>query len=148
MVRLAVYLQLPHPGLEEPSLMKAPETDLGPLILVVDDDQAMRASLTFSLKAEGFRVLAYSVATELLADPGSRAGDCLVIDYRLPGMNGLDLLTELRRRRMAQPALIITTQPQRAVSERARLMGATIIEKPLLTEALFEEIRRTLPGNS
>jgi two-component system, LuxR family, response regulator FixJ len=127
--------------------MTASATELGPLILVVDDDQAMRASLTFSLEAEGFRVRAYSAATELLADPAGRTGDCLVIDYRLPGMNGLDLLTELRRRRMSQPALIITTQPQRVVSERARLLGATIVEKPLLTEALFEEIRRTLPRN-
>jgi two-component system response regulator FixJ len=146
MVRLAVYLQLPHPGLEEPSPMKALETNLGPLILVVDDDQAMRASLTFSLRIEGFRVRTYAVAAELLADPDGRAGDCLIIDYRLPGMNGLDLLTEIRRRRMSQPALIITTQPHRAVSERARQMGATIIEKPLLTEALFEEIRRSCPG--
>ena len=98
--------------------MEAPQAAPKPLILAVDDDPAMRISLSFLLDIEGFEVRAYSTAGELLADSGVPAGHCLVIDYRLPDMNGFDLLTELRRRRMNQPALIITTYPNN--SSRAR----------------------------
>lgn len=112
-----------------------------PTIVVVDDDSAVRSSLAFSLETEGFSVESYASGAELLGNtPVSTAG-CLVIDYQLPGMNGLELLVELRRRRIAAPAILITTHPSAAVRERAAATGAALIEKPLLGDALFAEIR-------
>lgn len=115
-----------------------------PVVVIVDDDPAVRNSLAFSLQTEGFSVRSYASATELLRDvPVAKTG-CLVIDYQLPGMNGLDLLAELRRREVGAPAILITTHPNAAVRARAAATGTIVIEKPLLGDALFQEVRLAL----
>jgi len=112
------------------------------VVVIVDDDPAVRSSLAFSLETEGITVRTYANGAELLnAIPGVA---CLVIDYRLPGMNGLDLLAELRRRKIEARAILITTHPSAAVRERADLAGAVLIEKPLLGDALYQEIRAAI----
>jgi two-component system, LuxR family, response regulator FixJ len=113
-----------------------------PVVVIVDDDLAVRSSLAFSLRTEGIAVRAYVDAAELLMDMPDAA--CFVIDYKLPGMNGLDLLAELRRREVRAPAILITTHPSAAVRERAAADGMALIEKPLLGDALFREIRSAL----
>jgi two-component system, LuxR family, response regulator FixJ len=62
-------------------------------------------------------------------------------------MNGLDLLVELRRREVDLPAILITTHPSSEVRRRAALAGVTLIEKPLLSDTLFQAIRATLDGD-
>jgi two-component system, LuxR family, response regulator FixJ len=113
----------------------------GNTVLIVDDDPAVRASLQFCLELEGFQVRTYARGSDLLDDPNMPLSGCLVIDYRLPGMNGLDLLAALRRRNIALPAIVITTHPSAAVRSQAAAAGAALIEKPLLNEALFDGIR-------
>jgi two-component system, LuxR family, response regulator FixJ len=75
-----------------------------------------------------------------LADVPVSDESCLVIDYQLPGMNGLELLAELRRREIAAPAILITTHPSATVRERAAGTGMALINKPLLGNALFLQI--------
>lgn len=113
-----------------------------PIVVVVDDDPAVRSSLAFSLETEGFAVRVYETAAQLLAEMPPAA--CFVIDYRLPGMSGLDLIAELRRRQTTSPAILITTHPSAAVRERAATSGTVLIEKPLLGDALFQEVRLAL----
>jgi two-component system, LuxR family, response regulator FixJ len=115
-----------------------------PVVVIVDDDPAIRNSLAFSLRTEGITVLAYASGAELLQEVPVVDSCCLVIDYKLPGMNGLDLLAELRRRQVTAPAILITTHPSAAVRERAAASGTALIEKPLLGDALFAEIRAAL----
>ena len=119
-------------------------TSARPVVVIVDDDLAVRSALSFSLKTEGITVCAYASSAELLAEVPS--ADCFVIDFKLPGMDGLDLLAELRRRRIAAPAVLITTQPSASVRRRAATAGAALIEKPLLDDALFRQIREALTG--
>lgn len=116
------------------------------VVVIVDDDRAVRSSLAFSLLTEGFSVRSYGSGTELLMDIPFDTAGCLVIDYQLPGMNGLDLLEELRRREVKAPAILITTHPSAAVQARAAVTGTIVIEKPLLGDALFREIRTALRG--
>ena len=113
----------------------------GRIVLIVDDDPAVRSSLQFCLEVEGFLVRTYSSATELLNDHDIPESGCLVIDYRLPQVNGLDLLSELRRRKISLPAILVTTHPNASVRARTAAAGAVLIEKPLLNEALLERIR-------
>src|ERR1041384_5921826 len=101
-----------------------------PIVVVVDDDPAVRSSLAFSLETEGIAVRAYATAAELLMNVPPTA--CFIIDYKLPGMSGLDLLAELRRRHFSSPAILITTHPSAAVRKRAAMTGTVLIEKPLL----------------
>jgi two-component system response regulator FixJ len=112
----------------------------GPLVVVVDDDVAVRNSLRFSLEIEGFAVRAYSGGIELLNDTELPRDGCLVIDQNMPGMNGLDLVAQLRARDVAVPAILITSSPTAALSARAAKAGVAIVEKPLLGTALLDRI--------
>jgi two-component system response regulator FixJ len=113
-----------------------------PLVIVVDDDVAVRNSLKFSLEVEGFMVRVYAGGTELLDDTEvPRGGGCLVVDQNMPGMNGLDLVAQLRARKIAVPAILITSYPTAALSERAAKAGVAIVEKPFLGSALVDRIR-------
>ncbi len=110
-------------------------------VLVVDDDQALRDSLKFSLEIDGFDVRIYPDALMLLAEPDIPLKCCLVIDQHMPGMTGLDLIAALRARDVAAPAILITSYPNAAVIERASKAGVFISEKPLLGSSLVERIR-------
>ncbi len=111
------------------------------LVVVVDDDPAVRNSLKFSLEIEGFAVRDYSSAKELLNEPNMPDAGCLVIDYNLPEMDGLEMLDRLRGRRVVAPAILITSHPNASVRQRAAEARVPIIEKPLLGNALMEGIR-------
>jgi two-component system, LuxR family, response regulator FixJ len=119
-----------------------------PVILVVDDDPALLGALTFALELESYVVRAYSDAAAVLGDADLPRPCCLVIDYRLPGINGLDLLARLRERGIAAPAILITTSPGAPLREAAMRAEIQIIEKPLLTNALSDEIRRAIAARA
>jgi two-component system, LuxR family, response regulator FixJ len=113
----------------------------GFVVIVLDDDLAVRNSLKFSLEIEGFVVRSYATGAELL-DAGSVAPcGCLVVDQHMPGMNGLDLIELLRSRHFSAPAILITSDPSPSVRERAGKASIPIVEKPLLGNALLREIR-------
>ena len=116
-------------------------------VLVIDDDPAVRNSLKFALEVEGFAVRVYHAGADLLRESELPADGCLVVDYKLPEMNGLDLLVELRKRKIELPAILITTHPSSEVRRRAALAGVILIEKPLLNDTLFQGIRAALDGD-
>jgi FixJ family two-component response regulator len=114
------------------------------IVFVIDDDTAVLGSLKFSLEIEGFAVEVFRSAEELLDRPALPESACLVVDYRLPAMDGLALVAELRARNVDLPAILITTNPTRAIYRRASEAGLPIVEKPLLGNALAEAIRDAL----
>src|ERR1700741_1980546 len=111
-------------------------------IIVVDDDAAVCRSLKFSLEVEGFEVRTYAWGEDLLNEPVFPACRCLVVDQRLPGISGIDLIIKLRDRKILAPAIIITTHPNAALKKRAAESGIPIVEKPLLGGALLDSIHR------
>jgi two-component system, LuxR family, response regulator FixJ len=112
-----------------------------PVIAVVDDDLAVCNSLKFSLELEGFTVRVYRSGTEFLAADDSRECNCFIIDQRMPGMSGMEVIAELRERKVSIPAILIISQPNKVLSARAAEARVPIIEKPLLNNALVEKIR-------
>src|SRR6185312_15222590 len=111
------------------------------IIVVIDDDLAVRNSLKFSLEIEGFTVRSYATGAELLdaADPPDCG--CLVVDQHMPGISGLDLIELLRSRHFSAPAILITGDPSPSVRARASKACVPIVEKPLLGNALLRKIR-------
>ena len=113
----------------------------GFVVVIIDDDFAVRNSLKFSLEIEGLTVRSYATGAELLSAGDLALCNCLVVDQNMPGMNGLDLITLLRARHFAAPAILITSHPSSSLRERAQQAGVPIVEKPLLGNALLDKIR-------
>jgi FixJ family two-component response regulator len=129
---------------EPPIASAAPSTPGKPVIVIVDDDFAVRNSLAFVLTEEGFLVRTYCSAEMLLDDVHLDDANCLVIDQKLPGLSGLDLVDELRRRDVSAPVILITTGPTAQMRRAAATAGVAIVEKPLIGDALFHQIHLNL----
>jgi two-component system response regulator FixJ len=115
------------------------------LILVVDDDLAVRESLKFALELEGLEVHACGGGADLFAHPRLTEAACLVVDYQMPIMDGFEVIVELRTRRCFSPVVLITGHTSSALRRRAAAAGVRhVVEKPLLDSALIESIRDVL----
>ena len=123
---------------------------LPPLVRIVDDDDRVRQSEAFVLRLEGFDVREYSSAEDFLHfDDVSRAG-CIVLDIRMPGMNGLELQSELLRTGRSLPILFLTGHGDVAMAVDALKRGAAdFIQKPVaLTPKELEVCRLAASGLS
>ena len=112
-----------------------------PVIAVVDDDPAVCGSLKFALELEGFAVRTYHSGAELIHVGDFEGFDCFVVDQRMPGMTGMELVEVLRARRIMTPVILIISHANAALSARAQKAAIPIVEKPLLGNALVERIR-------
>ncbi len=113
-----------------------------PTVFVVDDDPAMRDSLSWLLQSDGLAVESYPTAEEFLDTYDPTRPGCLVLDLRLPGMSGLDLQGELADRGITLPLLIVTGYGDLMTRARALKAGALdFIEKPFGDEVLLGCIR-------
>ena len=128
-------------GFMSPSLVARP-TDQN--VLVVVDDPAVRASLQFALEIEGFLVDAFETGDDLLAHGRLPTRACLVVDYYLPRMNGIDVVVALRERGVDFPTILMTTDPPGHLRRQAFDAKLTLVEKPLLGNDLAEAIREAL----
>jgi len=113
----------------------------GVVVIVLDDDLAVRNSLKISLEVEAFTGRSYATGAELLGAGDLTACGCLVVDQHMPGMSGLDLIDMLRSRHFSAPAILITGDPSPSVRARAGTASVPIVEKPLLGNALLRQIR-------
>ena len=114
-------------------------------VLIVDDDAAVRSALKFALEVEGFKVRLYAGPEALLSDLDLPRCGCLVVDYRMPVMDGLQLIEALRGRRVTMPAILITGRANNELRRLAARSGASqVLEKPLSDGALIEGIRQAL----
>lgn len=115
------------------------------IVLIVDDDAAVRSALKFALEVEGLNVRLYDGAAAVLADTDLPRCGCLVVDYRMPVMDGLELVDALRVRNVAMPTILITGRANKELRRRAARSGiAQVLEKPLSDGALVEGIRSVL----
>lgn len=116
-----------------------------PVVWVVDDDEAMRSSLKWLIESVGMRVESFDSADAFLRSHYPGRFGCLLLDVRMPGMSGLELLEYLREQQMLPPTIIITGHGDVPMAVRALKTGALdFIEKPFNDETLLDAIRHAL----
>lgn len=114
-----------------------------PTIAVVDDDTAVCDSTRFLLEAYNLDVQTYLSGADFLRENPAVA--CVVVDYQMPGLNGLDFMSELRERGSTVPAIMITATSDPIVDRRAAQLGITqVLRKPLSGRVLLGAIRNEL----
>jgi FixJ family two-component response regulator len=115
------------------------------LVAVVDDDESVRESLPDLLRELGFAVEAFPSAESFLATGNIDETTCLVLDISMPGMSGLDLQRELKRRDQEIPIVFITAHGDESL--RPRLIEGGAVEclfKPFSEAALLAAIKTAL----
>src|SRR5678816_3175483 len=95
-----------------------------PLISVVDDDDSVRESLRGLIRSVGFAAAVFASAEEFLSSDDLRNTDCLILDVRMPGMNGLDLQRQLGATHSHIPVVFITAHGDEEARSRALKDGA------------------------
>jgi FixJ family two-component response regulator len=116
-----------------------------PLISVVDDDDAVRESLRALLRSVKFVVEVFASAEEFLSSGRARETDCLILDVRMPGMNGLELQSRLVASNPGMPVIFITAHGDEELRSRALRGGAVdYLLKPFSEEALLNAVQTAL----
>jgi two-component system CheB/CheR fusion protein len=114
-------------------------------IFVVDDDRALRESMRELLATAGYRVETFASGEAFLAADRADAKGCLVVDVRMPGINGFELLARLAGKKNAFPAILVTGHGDVAMGVQAMKAGAAdFIEKPARPEQVIAAIDRAL----
>jgi len=113
------------------------------VVAIVDDDDAVRQSTAGLLKRAGYGVDSYTSGSEFLASDLPPNLCCILLDMRMPGMDGLAVMRALRERELSVPVLVLTGHGDVPMAVEAMRLGAMdFIEKPYEPEALLDAIRR------
>ncbi|HWV51061.1 response regulator FixJ [Pseudorhodoplanes sp.] len=119
-----------------------PDADL---VHVIDDDEAVRDSLTFLLRAADFNVVAHQSATHFLATLPQGIEGCVITDVRMPDMSGLDLLKRLRGSSCMIPVIVMTGHGDIQLAVEAMKAGAIdFLEKPFDDDRVLTAVRAAL----
>jgi two-component system, LuxR family, response regulator FixJ len=107
------------------------------MVHVIDDDEALRESLSFLLNAAKFKVRAYESAEEFLDAMGHAEPGCIITDVRMPGITGLELIRRLKAKHAAFPVIVISGHADVPLAVEAMKLGAVeFLEKPFDEDAL------------
>ena len=123
------------------------------MVYIVDDDAGMRDSLALLLSLRGFSTQIFANAGDVLKAYQPDWHGCMLIDVRMPGMSGLELLQELRKRGCTVPVVIITAHGDVATARAAlKAKAADFLEKPIdddiLIDVLRDAINSHVPGQA
>jgi two-component system response regulator FixJ len=120
---------------------------MGMTICIIDDDAAVRDSLKMLLLTQYDDVKEFDSCASFLAGYAPRAGDCLILDIHLPGMNGFELMEKLRADGVRLPVILITGRPDVAMKRRAVELGAiALLNKPVAYSDLTAALERAVPA--
>ena len=113
-------------------------SELAPIVHVVDDDDSVRTAISRLLEAAGYGVRGYGSAGAMLLAPPPVEPGCIILDYRLPGPNGLELQEALARRDDHLPVIFLTGHGDIPITVRAMKAGAVdFLTKPVQRDALL-----------
>jgi len=122
-----------------------PVWGMGPIVFVVDDDISVRESLELLIRSEGWQPETFSSGQEFLTRPRALVPSCLVLDFSLPGLNGLELQKRIAVERTDMPIIFITDYRDVPMTVEAMKAGAVeFLTKPFCEDALLSAIRAAL----
>ena len=111
-------------------------------VYIVDDDEAVRDSLEFQLKSAGYDVRTFSSGVEFLNQAPSLPPGCVILDVRMPDMDGQEVQVRLAEMKLSLPVVMITGHGEVPLAVRAMRAGAVdFVEKPFSEEAILESIQ-------
>lgn len=117
----------------------------GPLVIVVDDDESVRAALSSLFRSVGLQVKLIASAAELLENSLPEVESCLVLDIRLPSLSGLDLQTRLAEAGIRIPIVFVTGHGDIPMSVRAMKAGAVdFLAKPFRDQEMLDAVSAAL----
>jgi len=121
-------------------------SDAGPaLVFIVDDDDLMRAAIRRMLTTAGLSAETYASGVEFLSSAPLDRGGCLILDVRMPGMDGLEVQAALKQRRAELPVIFLTGSSDIPIAVAAMREGAIdFIEKPFENEDLLARVRHAV----
>jgi two-component system, LuxR family, response regulator FixJ len=115
------------------------------LVHIIDDDDALRDSLSFLLSTAGIEAIAHESAAAYLGDSRRSASGCIVTDVRMPGISGIDLLRKLKADGSSVPVIVMTGHGDVPLAVEAMKLGAfDFLEKPFDDDALLASVRSAL----
>ena len=119
-------------------------------IYLIDDDEDVRESLRLFLSESGFKVATYASALDFLSKVADATqSGCIVTDVRMPGMSGIDFLSQPAVGALGLPIILITAHADIPLAVRAMKLGAAdLLEKPFSPEDLLTTVRNTLSRTS
>jgi FixJ family two-component response regulator len=118
-------------------------------VFVVDDDDGVRTSLGILLDSAGYRAVPFASAADFLAQYDPARPGCLLLDMRMPGMTGMELIEELARRGGFVPVIFITGHGDVPMAVEAMKAGAfDFLQKPFSPRNLLERIERALAADT
>ena len=120
-----------------------PSTDEAPLVAIVDDDASVRQSTRRLIRSFGYRAEAFASGEEFLASASAPRTACLVLDVRMPDMDGLDVQRRLGDNGVRIPIVFLTGRASDDEERRARSAGAVeFLRKPVSTATLLRVLQK------
>jgi len=120
-----------------------------PTVFIVDDDAAVRSSLSLLMKSAGHAALTFESATQFLASYKDTQPGCLLLDVRMPGLSGTDLQRELNARQSMVPVIFMSGHADVPMAVEAIRCGAfDFVQKPFRDQELLDRIARALKADA
>lgn len=120
----------------------------GRTIGIIDDDAALRDSLALVLRFRDFDVVEFGSGEELLASPSLSHLDCMILDLRMSGMGGLEVVEACRARGITAPIIVVTAFGSISSATRALKSGAfDFLEKPVLEDQMMRVLDDALSNS-
>jgi len=119
-----------------------------PLVAIVDDDASVRQSTDRLIRSFGYRTQVFGSGQEFLSSAASESAACVLLDVRMPGMDGLDVQRSLTERGARIPIVFLTGRASDEEERRARSAGAVqFLRKPASQERLRAAIESVVPAH-
>jgi FixJ family two-component response regulator len=115
------------------------------IISVIDDDESFRIALVGLLRSVGYEAQGFSSAVEFINSGEEEACDCIITDFCMPRMSGLDLIQVLTARGSTVPVIMVTGRPEPGLEAKVAAGGAVcLLMKPFEDDALIHYLERVL----